>query len=91
MSLPNYYWSYFDLRHEFERCYKKSECKSLESMIQSKGEETSTFQFLFRSFRVDLDLGLNTAEENDYCMRHIRWMESIVMRMLTDGWCYSNK
>jgi len=35
ISLSNYYWSYFDLRHEFEHMYKTSQCNNLNSMLES--------------------------------------------------------
>ncbi|CAF1600804.1 unnamed protein product, partial [Adineta ricciae] len=34
ISLPNYYWKYFDLRLEFEKMYKTSECQNLISMSE---------------------------------------------------------
>lgn len=34
--LANYYWSYFDLRHEFERFYETTECHNLNAMLESK-------------------------------------------------------
>jgi hypothetical protein len=35
ISLPNYYWSYFDLRIEFQHMYKTSECSNFNSMLES--------------------------------------------------------
>jgi len=35
ISLSKYYWSYFDLRLEFEHKYKTSECKNLNAMLES--------------------------------------------------------
>jgi inhibitor of KinA sporulation pathway (predicted exonuclease) len=35
ITLSNYYWSYFDLRMEFEHMYQTSECTNLNSMLES--------------------------------------------------------
>jgi hypothetical protein len=35
ISLPSYYWSYFDLRHEFEHMYTTTECQNLNTMLES--------------------------------------------------------
>lgn len=32
--LPNYYWSYFDLKSEFTRLYKNSSSNNLNSMLE---------------------------------------------------------
>ncbi|UJR28830.1 hypothetical protein I4U23_010054 [Adineta vaga] len=34
ISLPKYYWSYFDMRHEFEHMYTTTECHNLKTMLE---------------------------------------------------------
>lgn len=34
---------------------------------------------------ISSDLGITSTDDMDYCMRHIRYMESIVLQMLNDG------
>ncbi|CAF3479394.1 unnamed protein product [Adineta steineri] len=34
MPLPSYYWSYFDLRHEFEHMYTTTECHNIKEMLE---------------------------------------------------------
>ncbi|CAF4135940.1 unnamed protein product, partial [Rotaria magnacalcarata] len=34
IPLPNYYWSYFDLRNEFKHMYKTTECYNINTMLE---------------------------------------------------------
>ncbi|CAF4327937.1 unnamed protein product [Rotaria sp. Silwood2] len=35
IPLPSYYWSYFDLRHEFQYMYKTNECYNTNTMLEN--------------------------------------------------------
>lgn len=35
IPLPSYYWSYFDLRHEFGNMYRTNECYNMNTMLES--------------------------------------------------------
>ncbi|CAF4762984.1 unnamed protein product [Rotaria sp. Silwood1] len=36
IPLPSYYWSYFDLRHEFQYMYKTTECYNTNTMLENE-------------------------------------------------------
>lgn len=49
ISLPSYYWSYFDLRQEFEQMYQTTECDDLNSILESN------CRLILRGENLDLD------------------------------------
>jgi hypothetical protein len=83
IPLPNYYWSYFDLRHEFEHTYKTSDCNNLDTMLESNYTKGINLNLMSLYFYVELNIC--PISEKDNCMRHIKHMELIVYQMLTDG------
>ena len=62
--------------------YNTKECRTVDAMIESNDLKRKRDIY---DFTLCLDLGITPIQENDYCMRHIRLMELIIIRMLDDG------
>lgn len=51
--LPNYYWSYFDLKREFARLYQTSARPNLNSMLQGNHQQSRYSTRVIHSIRIE--------------------------------------
>lgn len=84
IPLPNYYWSYFDLRLEFQYKYQTTQYNNLNSMLESNSGKIK-FHLYIIFFHIYIELNISPISEIDYCMRNIKHMELIIYQMLNDG------